>query len=338
MKRRTAVSLGCGIGVPVLAGTIGSSLLRRQSAKVRKAYAADTMRPDTRELCVVDRGRTKEPEAEPWAEDLPALAVIGDSWLAGLGVSDPARRPGRMLAAGLAAMTGSPVRLMSTASPSAQAEDVLSQVSAVLGTPQMRKSRDRASGPRYAVLAMGSADIVHPVAGTIGVPVFTTALNRLQREGGYTVIVLTCPNLGRIPGTPQPLRTVLRRSSRVLAGSQWVGALSSYAIPLLLNDMLSGTSHMDLLDVSGRFPSELGYAQISAAVLNRIAEDLELPAGLTPRRKDEEESPAEVDPGPASAEEVRGGPEEPGPTDGATGSDTTPVDEIGTDLREEPRA
>src|SRR5699024_11980652 len=89
--------------------------------------------------------------------------------------------------------------------------------------------------------ALPICDIIHPIQATIGIPVLNHAINRLQREGRYTVFVLVCPNLGGLPGLRDPLKTSLRRTSRVLAGSQWLAALAARAIPLRATNSLSGT-------------------------------------------------------------------------------------------------
>jgi hypothetical protein len=107
--------------------------------------------------------------------------------------------------------------------------------------------------------------------------VLNQAINRLQREGRYTVFVLVCPNLGGLPGLRDPLKTSLRRTSRVLAGSQWLAALAARAVPLRSTGSLSGTTRWSLLNDSGRFPSELGYAQLSSTLLSAIAERIEAP-------------------------------------------------------------
>ena len=83
-----------------------------------------------------------------------------------------------------------------------------------------------------------------------------------------------------------PLRTVMRRSSRVLAGSQWLAALSAGAMPLSLTRILSGTSHIGLVDESGLRPSPLGRRQLAAAILRAIADRLDLPRSSTPTQED----------------------------------------------------
>lgn len=297
MRRATMWALGLGLGVPALALAAGSIQLRLQSSRLRAAVEQDARRPIPPLALLVDRrtGRGRPLLENPADEDHPAIAVLGDSWVAGLDVGSRKRTPGMLLARGLSRLLDEDVRLRVVAEPSAGADDVLRQVSTVLADRRMRRSRTGASRPRYAVLSMGTADLVHPISGSIGLPVLSTAINRLQREGGYRVLVLTVPNLGLLPLIGRPLRDVLRRSSRVLSGSQWLTAVSTGALPVSLNRTLAGTSRIGLLSPGGRSPSLLDTTQLAAAVLRRIAEDLELPVEVRPAPEpadDSEELPA----------------------------------------------
>lgn len=274
MKASTAWLLAA-LSIPAAIG-VASAVLRFQASRMRTLFNADAALPATNIALTLDAQAAlptdQQVPLEPNHEDLPALAIIGDSWLAGMGEGAPS--PAHLIGAGLSQVTAQPVRVRAVARPAAGADDIHEQVSTILSDARMRRSRSRLNPPRYAVVSMGSADVIHPFIGSIGAPVFTRALNRLQHEGGYTVIVLTCPNLGLLPGVRRPLRTVLRRSSRVMSGSQWVAAVSTGALPISLNHTLSGTSHVGLLAPAGRYPSPLGYRQIAAAVLARILSDM----------------------------------------------------------------
>ncbi|MYM19642.1 SGNH/GDSL hydrolase family protein [Brevibacterium sp. 5221] len=231
----------------------------------------------------------------PAAEELAVLAVLGDSWAA----AGPVPTLPRLLGRGCARLLGAPVRVCSLAGPSARAEDIGAQVRALLADSRLRRSKGGGRAPRLAVLSMGTADLIHPISGSLSIPALTSAVNRLEREGGYTVFVLTCPNLGRLPGSRRPLRTVLRRSSRVLAGSQWLTALSAGAVPVSASEALRGTAQRGLIDASGRWPSALGRAQLAAAVLARIAVHLEAPVAVAASAA--QPAPEEEDGAPQSA-------------------------------------
>lgn len=265
MRRKTAVGLLCTVAAPTLLAGAASGLLRLQAGRLRRAFtaAADASdAPGTRMVA--------EPPAFIATEDAPtaALAVLGDSWIAGSAPGDPAR----LLSRGLASLLGVPVNLSAFAEPSARAEALITQVDRALADPHLRTH----GGPRIAVLSMGTADIVFPVTGSITLGVLSSALTRLDRAG-FAVVVLCCPNLSSLPGIRNPLRTVLRRSSRVLAGSQWLAALAAGALPLSVTSILSGTSHTGLVDPSGQRPSPLGRRQLAAAVLHEIAQRYALP-------------------------------------------------------------
>lgn len=293
MRRKTAVGLLSVAAAPVALMGAGSVLLRLQAGRLRRDFAdaADAFdAPGMRTISRPPRFPTASddpappagaPTASPAeastasAPDSPtaqqasaALAVLGDSWIAGSAPDDPAR----LLSRGLASLLDSPVRLTALAEPSARADALITQVDRAIADPHL-SHRD---GPRIAVISMGTADIVFPVTGSITLGVLSSVLSRLEREG-FAVVVLCCPNLGSLPGIRNPLRTVLRRSSRVLAGSQWLAALAAGALPLSLTRILSGTAHTGLVHPSGQRPSDLGRRQLAAAILHEIAERLELP-------------------------------------------------------------
>lgn len=272
MGRRMIYALASMGAATLGAGASAAGLLRHQAGSLRRSFDEDT-----------HRGYSTITEAIPAPEsrdddDSAALAIIGDSWLCGVDV-DGDHAPPTLIGRGLARLLGTTVRVQTTARPSALSDDLRRQVDEVLRSPWLSRqlsdqwSEDR----RFAIISIGTGDIIHPIQATIGIPVLNQAINRLQREGRYTVFVLVCPNLGGLPGLRDPLKTSLRRTSRVLAGSQWLAALSARAVPLRPTESLSGTTRGSLLNESGRFPSELGYAQLSSTLLAAIAERIEAP-------------------------------------------------------------
>lgn len=294
MRRKTAVGLLCTVAAPTLLAGAASGLLRLQAGRLRRAFAAAADEPDAPGTRTVSEppafiadppgdgpsgDSSDEDSPDSRGEDSPsaALAVLGDSWIAGSAPGDPAR----LLSRGLASLLSIPVRLSTFAEPSARAEALITQVDRALADPHLRNR----GGPRIAVISMGTADIVFPVTGSITLGVLSSALTRLDRAG-FAVVVLCCPNLSSLPGIRNPLRTVLRRSSRVLAGSQWLAALAAGAVPLSLTRILSGTSHTGLVDPSGQRPSRLGRRQLAAAILHEIAQRYALPQSSRPAEED----------------------------------------------------
>ncbi len=271
--KRMLYTLATMTGTAVGVGASAVGLLRHQAGALRKAFDEDAQRTYSTFAEAVAPPRNYDDE------DSAALAIIGDSWLCGIDVDDPAQAPPNLIARGLGRILGTTVRVQSTARPSALSEDLPRQVDEILRSAWLSRqlSESWTAQRRFAIISIGTGDIIHPIHGTIGIPVLTQAINRLQREGRYTVFVLVCPNLGGLPGLRDPLKTSLRRTSRVLAGSQWLAALSARATPLRATGSLSGTTRRSLLNESGRFPSTLGYAQVSSTVLAAIADRLDAP-------------------------------------------------------------
>lgn len=304
MGRRMILAVATMGATAVGAGASAVGLLRHQASALRRSFDDDENRRHSTFAEAIAAPRDRDDG------DSAALAVIGDSWLCGVDV-DPEHAPPTLIGRGLARMLGTTVRVQTTARPSALSEDLHRQVDEVLRSPWLsRQLSDRWSEDRrFAIISIGTGDIIHPIQATIGIPVLNQAINRLQREGRYTVFVLVCPNLGGLPGLRDPLKTSLRRTSRVLAGSQWLAALAARAVPLRSTGSLSGTTRRSLLNESGRFPSELGYAQLSSTLLAAIAERIEAPVvvdrsldipekGETARRK---ELAPDQDPHPSAA-------------------------------------
>lgn len=272
MGKRMICTLATMGATALGAGASAAGLLRHQAGSLRRAFDEDKNRPHSTfdEAIAAPRHRDDD--------DSAALAIIGDSWLCGVDV-DAEQAPPTLIGRGLARILGTTVRVQTTARPSALSDDLHRQVDEVLRSPWLSRQLSETwnDSRRFAIISIGTGDIIHPIQATIGIPVLTQAINRLQREGRYTVFVLVCPNLGGLPGLRDPLKTSLRRTSRVLAGSQWLAALAARAVPLRATNSLSGTKRKSLLNESGRFPSELGYAQLSSTLLAAIAERIEAP-------------------------------------------------------------
>ena len=276
MGKRIFYTLATMTGTAVGVGASAVGLLRHQAGALRRAFDDDAARSYSTFAEAIAPPRNHDDG------DSAALAIIGDSWLCGIDVDDPSLAPPNLIARGLGRILGTTVRVQSTARPSALSEDLPRQVDEILRSAWLSRqlSESWTVERRFAIISIGTGDIIHPIHGTIGIPVLTQAINRLQREGRYTVFVLICPNLGGLPGLRDPLKTSLRRTSRVLAGSQWLAALAARASPLRATDSLSGTTKKSLLNESGRFPSTLGYAQLSSTVLAAIADRFDAPVAV----------------------------------------------------------
>lgn len=275
MGKRMFYALATVTGTALGIGASAAGLLRAQAGTLRRAFDDDAARDHTALTEAIPPPKNHDDA------DSAALAIIGDSWLCGVGV-DPVNSPPTLIGRGLARILGTTVRVQSTARPSALSDDLPGQIDEILRSTWLSRqlSETWSEQRRFAVISIGSGDIIHPIQATIGIPILNQAINRLQREGRYTVLVLVCPNLGGLPGLRDPLKTSLRRTSRVLAGSQWLSALAARAVPLRATGSLSGTTRKSLLNESGRFPSELGYAQLSSTVLAAVAERIDAPVAV----------------------------------------------------------
>lgn len=297
MGKRMLYAVATMTGTAVGIGASAAGLLRHQASSLRRGFDGDADRP----FPSVAEAMPAPAGTVPDDEEPATLAVIGDSWVCGIGIDDPDAAPAMLIARGLARLLGTSVRVESTARPSALSDDLSAQVDEILRSGRLsRQGSDspRSDQRRFAIISIGTGDVIHPIHGPIGIPALNQAINRLQREGRYTVFVLVCPNLGGLPGLRDPLKTVLRRSSRVLAGSQWLAALSARAVPLQATGSLTGTTRKSLLNESGRFPSALGYAQLASTVLSAIAERIDAHIAVDRTHDipdDTREAPADTD-------------------------------------------
>ncbi|GAB2733242.1 SGNH/GDSL hydrolase family protein [Salinifilum aidingensis] len=206
-----------------------------------------------------DRGRDEPPAGSP--EPL-ALAVLGDSSAAGLGVTTPAELPGVLIARELAEELDRPVALTTHAIVGTTSQGLARQVTAA-----------RTEEPELVLIIVGANDVTSrlPIASSgrlLGDAV------RSFRADGVPVVAGTCPDLGAIRPIPQPLRAVASRWSLALAQSQRreVEAAGGYAVPLA--DLLSP----EFLTRPGEFfspdrfhPSAAGYEAATTVLLPALS-------------------------------------------------------------------
>ncbi|WP_336207983.1 SGNH/GDSL hydrolase family protein [Nonomuraea sp. LPB2021202275-12-8] len=195
------------------------------------------------------------------------LTMLGDSLSVGLGMSDPARTPGVLLANGLAAVAERPVRLCVVGKSGAPSAELDEQVDAAL---LMR--------PDVAVIFVGANDVITQTAPATAVRHLIKAVRRL-REVGAEVVVGTCPDLGTVRPIAQPLRWVARRWSRQIAAAQTVAVVDAGGRTVAFADLLGPEFHTNPGEMFGpdRFhPSDRGYAQAAYAVLPSVCAALGL--------------------------------------------------------------
>jgi lysophospholipase L1-like esterase len=207
------------------------------------------------------------------------LVLLGDSSAAGLGADEPDQTPGAVVARGLSAVSGRPVRLTTVAVVGAVSADLDGQVDRLLELVE----------PDVAIIMVGANDVTHRVRPAIAVRYLGLAVQRLIAEG-CQVVVATCPDLGTIEPVAQPLRLIARRLSRDLAAAQTVAAVEAGARSVSLGDLLGEEFRRvphEMFSADRFHPSSAGYAAAAAAVLPSVCAALGLwPDGGTERQPD----------------------------------------------------
>jgi lysophospholipase L1-like esterase len=263
----TGVMGAAGLAWVGLSAQAAGATRHIEEAAVHAAIDAGLIPPDGAEAqrvppplgdgVLLASGPTDDPTVEP---DL-TVAMIGDSTAVGYGTSLPADLPGVLLARGLAALTGDPVRLLTVGVVGAESVHLDDQVTAAL---QQR--------PDIAVIVIGANDITAKVAPTRAAAQLGAAVRRL-RAAQVEVVVATCPDFGVIAPIPQPLRAVLTRWSRGLAAAQARAVRAAGGTPVAMAQLVSPffRGKPDLFFADGFHPSAAGYRTAVGALLPAVA-------------------------------------------------------------------
>jgi lysophospholipase L1-like esterase len=196
-----------------------------------------------------------------------SLVMLGDSTAAGLGVRTPAETPAALLATGLSAIAGRPVRLTNVARSGSRSHALRGQVDRGLQTR-----------PDIAVVMIGANDVTGRVPPAESVRHLAYAVERL-RAAGALVVVGTCPDLGSVKSLMPPLRWFARRASRQLAAAQTIAVVERGGRSVSLGDLLGREFAADPLSMFSEdryHPSARGYASAAAAILPSLASALGL--------------------------------------------------------------
>lgn len=189
------------------------------------------------------------------------LAILGDSGAAGLGADSPQDTMGAILANALAEVSGRTVTLSNHAVIGAQTKDLDAQVDRAMWTR-----------PHVAVIMIGANDVTHLVPRHLSQRRLRAVVRRL-RAAGTDVVIATCPDLGTIKPVPQPLRTIMRRRSRLLAQAQADATLAEGGRPVPLGSLLGPEfdERPDVMFADDRFhPSTEGYSAAAHALLPEV--------------------------------------------------------------------
>ncbi len=209
------------------------------------------------------------------------LLVLGDSSAAGMGTDHRHQTLGGILANGVSAFSGRPVRLTNVAVVGAESSGLDLQV--VNGL-------DAVPSPDAAVILIGANDVTHRIDKSIAVRHLQDAVKRL-RDAHAEVVVGTCPDLGTLQPIAQPLRALARRWSRDLAAAQTVAVVEAGGRTVSLGDLIGPEFAERAAEMfsSDRFhPSPAGYARVASAMLPSVCAALGLweeEARLVPDRR-----------------------------------------------------
>jgi lysophospholipase L1-like esterase len=197
------------------------------------------------------------------------LVVLGDSSAAGMGADTAQQTVGAIIANGISALSGRPVRLTNVAVSGAESSGL---------DQQLANALDKVDNPDIAVILIGANDVTHRIDKSIAVRHLEQTVRAL-RATDCEVIVGTCPDLGTIEPVAQPLRLLARRWSRDLAAAQTVAVVEAGGRTVSLADLLGpqfATFSRELFSHDGFHPSPAGYARVASALLPSVCDALGL--------------------------------------------------------------
>ncbi|MCD0447845.1 SGNH/GDSL hydrolase family protein [Actinocorallia sp. API 0066] len=196
-----------------------------------------------------------------------SFAMLGDSTAAGIGVVEPDETAAGLLAAGLSASAGRPVRLTNVAVSGSRSEALEEQVAKALEAE-----------PEVAVIMIGANDVTARVPAAESVRHLERAVSRLTAAGAR-VVVGTCPDLGSVEPLLQPLRWIAQRTSRQLAAAQTVVVVRAGGRTVSLGDLLGrdfASEPREFFSADRYHPSARGYGAAAAALLPSVTAALDL--------------------------------------------------------------
>ncbi|HET7659653.1 MAG TPA: SGNH/GDSL hydrolase family protein, partial [Oryzihumus sp.] len=197
------------------------------------------------------------------------LVVLGDSSAAGMGADSAHQTVGAIVANGVSAFMGRPVRLTNVAVVGAESSGL---------EVQLANALEEVPHPDLALIMIGANDVTHRIDKAIAVRHLEETVRSL-RAAGAEVVVGTCPDLGTIEPVAQPLRLLARRWSRDLAAAQTVAVVEAGGRTVSLGDLLGpefAERPHELFSADRFHPSPAGYARAAAALLPSVCAALGL--------------------------------------------------------------
>jgi lysophospholipase L1-like esterase len=248
--------------IALAAGTLGGvygaayGLLTGQARRAERIIGPPVAPPHLADGVYLPDGSGPVPPAEE--DGALRFAMFGDSMAAGLGVDGPDQLPAVVLARGLAEEAGRPVRLDTYAVVGAATRDLPAQVEQALLNP-----------PEVAVIIVGANDVTTLTT----VPDAVAGLERViltLMDTGCGVVIGTCPDLGVIRPIAQPLKSIARTWSLLLARAQRKMAVRIGAIPVPLADLLAPeflARPREFFSPDQFHPSSIGYEAAASVLL-----------------------------------------------------------------------
>jgi lysophospholipase L1-like esterase len=281
-KIAATAAYGGGIGAAGIGvvGLIGFGVLRVEAQLARRIVGQPFEgAPD-------DNGQYGAGRGDP-----VQLIVLGDSSAAGMGADTAQQTVGAIIANGVSALSGRPVRLTNVAVIGAESSGL---------DRQLANALDEVGHPDIAVILIGANDVTHRIDKSVAVRHLEQTVRAL-RAADCEVIVGTCPDLGTIEPVAQPLRLLARRWSRDLAAAQTVAVVEAGGRTVSLADLLGpqfATFTREMFSHDGFHPSPAGYARVASALLPSVCDALGLwshPIDQRPdRRRGERVGPVAV--------------------------------------------
>ncbi|GGL35263.1 SGNH/GDSL hydrolase family protein [Phycicoccus endophyticus] len=233
-------------------GMLGYGVIKTEAALARRVIG--TPFDDSPQ----DDGSYGTGSGRPWE-----LVVLGDSSAAGMGADHPHETVGAIVANGVSALTGRPVRLTNRAVVGAESGDLERQLANAL---------EEVVRPDVVLVMVGTNDVTHRIERTAAVHHLEQTVRRV-RALGSEVVVGTCPDLGAIAPIRQPLRALMKRWSRDLAAAQTVAVVEAGGRTVSLGDLLGPefAASPQVMFSRDRFhPSPAGYARAAAVLLPSV--------------------------------------------------------------------
>ncbi|MEP7034619.1 MAG: SGNH/GDSL hydrolase family protein [Actinomycetota bacterium] len=207
------------------------------------------------------------------------LLLMGDSSAAGMGADQARQTVGAIIANGVSALSGRPVRLTNVAVIGAESSGL---------EVQLATASEAVPEPDVAVILIGANDVTHRIDKSIAVRHLEQTVRAL-RATGCEVVVGTCPDLGTIEPVAQPLRLLARRWSRDLAAAQTVAVVEAGGRTVSLADLLGhefAERSSEMFSHDRFHPSPAGYARVASVLLPSVCDVLGLWSDRTTRGPD----------------------------------------------------